>query len=359
MRGENPEEEFSDVTKFLEFMFAPLEIDEPVSPDATLNLGARVAKGTGPRREERRAACRDFLIKWRKDCWLRNHGDEVWGPEILLSDKVVTKLAATASLQTTEDIRDEVEGWWFWERYAQEVLDGLKAIDTRFEAIKAAKEAGRLEQQRIERERREAIASAERQRALEEKDRKRLLKEEADRLKEDAKRLKAEVQRQKAEAKRLKAEVKRQKAEAKRQKEELKQQKEGLEQEREELKRQHEAQHQTEGVDSEAERQREEKRRRTDYTSFIPISSTALPLVQPNLAIRPRPRPTMHLPPIGNGENLNPTSESIASHPFLPPFPSYLASPVPTDTISQGGSTGGIERAGPKPPQLQATTNLV
>ena len=84
--------------------------------------------------------------------WLENHTDEVWGPEILLPEKVLTKLVVTTSLQTKEDIRREVEGWWLWDRYSQEVLNGLKAIDLRFKAMKAAKVADCLEEQRIERD---------------------------------------------------------------------------------------------------------------------------------------------------------------------------------------------------------------
>ena len=60
-------------------------------------------------------------------------------------------------LQTEEDISDKVEGWWLWERYSQEVLDGLKKIDTRFEAIKAENEAARQEKQQMERDLRTAI----------------------------------------------------------------------------------------------------------------------------------------------------------------------------------------------------------
>ena len=260
MRKENPENSFSDVTEFLKFTLLSLKANESTPADPMTDDGAKATKGAGPRREERRAECRDFLEKWRIDCWLKNHRDEVWGPEVLLSDKVLTKLAATASLQTTEDIRDEVEGWWLWEVYAQEVLDGLKAIDARFEAVKAAKEADRLEQQRIERERRAAIASAERQRMLEEKERKRILKEAAA---QEAKRQK-EVKRQREEVKRQKEE---QREEAKRQRDEAKQQKEEAKRQREEAKRQREeAKRQREGERAEAEAGRQRRTRRKTTT---------------------------------------------------------------------------------------------
>lgn len=234
-------------------------------------------------------------------------------------------------MQTKEDIRDEVEGWWLWERYAQEVLDGLKVIDARFEAVKATKEADRLEQQWIERERQAAIASTERQRVLEEKERKRVLKEaaaqEAKCQKEEAKRRREEVKQQKEEQR---EEAKRQREEAKRQREEVKQQKEEAKWQREEAKRQREG----ERAEAEAGRQRslecdehDKKRRRTNRTSFIPTSSTMLSAapVQSDPPIHPRPHPTRRPPPARNNENLIPVSQPIApyasSHPSLPLFP--------------------------------------
>ena len=147
MRRANPERKFTHVTELLEFMLPALTIDEPIPQTDLANPSTKAAEGMGPRRTEWRAACCDFLTEWHIERWLENHADEVWGPEILLPDKVLTKLAATASLQTKEDIRSEVEGWWLWDRYSQEVLNGLKAIDLRFEAIRAAKEADRLEEQ--------------------------------------------------------------------------------------------------------------------------------------------------------------------------------------------------------------------
>jgi hypothetical protein len=330
----NPTRKFTDITEFLEFMFPVLSINESVPQITTTDLSAKAIKGMGPRREERRAACRGFLEKWRVDRWLENHREEVWGPDILLPDKVLTKLAAAASLQTKEDIKNEVEGWWLWERYSQEVLDGLKAIDMRFEAAKVAKEADRLEQQRIERERRTAIVHAEKQRALKEKEMKRLLKEataqEEKRLKEAAKRrreeLKREKEKEKAEAKRQREEVKRQKeeekAEAKRLKEEAKRQREAK------VKRQRE-EGRTEG-DRDQPDKHEEKRRRTNHTSFIPIpssSSTSIPTILEQSTLpthsRPRPRPTKRLPPAHNHENVDPTSQSISSYPAFPVFPSF------------------------------------
>ena len=152
MRNKNPTKEFVDITEFLEFMLLMSTVNEPIPQNTVMDPGAKAIKGMGPRHDKQRAACRDFLSKWHVDCWLENHADEVWGSEVLLLDKVLTKLAATVSLQTKEDVSNEVNRWWLWERYSQEVLDGLKVIDTRFEAIKAAKEADCLEQQWVEKE---------------------------------------------------------------------------------------------------------------------------------------------------------------------------------------------------------------
>jgi len=358
MRTANPAREFTHITEFLKFMLPALTIDEAVPQNATadsVDPGTKAAEGMGPRRTERRAACRDFLTEWRVERWLENHADEVWGPEILLPDKVLTKLAATASLQTKEDIRNEVEGWWLWDRYSQEVLDGLKAIDLRFEAIKAAKEADRLEEQQIERDRRMAIAHAEKQRMLEEKERKRLLKEaaaqEERRRKEEAKEQKEKLKREKEEAKQQKRAAR---EEAKRQREEAKRQKEEAKRQREEAKRQREE------VATEAGRQsgeREEKRRRTTHAAFVPIPplpSNQLP-VAPIPSTKPRPRPTKRPPPTLNTENLDPRLQFGPPHPaphLLPMFAGYY--PYEINPQSTPPSYGDLPFSAPS---LQAPAN--
>ena len=319
-------------------------IEELTPQTIATGLGTKAANGAGQRRDEKRAACRDFLTKWRMDCWHENHSDQVWGPEVLLPDKVLTKLVATGSLRTKEDVRDEVEGWWLWERYSQEVLDGLQEIDMMFEAAKAAKDADRLEQLRIERERRLAIAQEERQHALEEKERKRREKEavaqEERNRKEEEKRQREELKRQKeqekAEAKRQKEELKRQreeeKAEAKRQREESKRQREELKRQREEAKLQREElKHQREEAKHQREKEQDElgnrdaKRQRTDHSLSTPISppSTSPPTTpsQSMRSTRPRPRPTKRPPPNRDIENLNPMllqqSASNSHYPYL------------------------------------------
>lgn len=332
MRSNNPEREFTNIVEFLEFAFPALTIEEPVPQSAVTGPSTKAVSGAGPRRDEHRAACRDFLAKWRVDCWLENHNEEVWGPAILLPEKVLTKLAATASLRTKEDIRDEVEGWLFWERYSQHVLDGLREIDMRFEATKAAREADRLQQQQIERDRRLAIAQEQRQRVQEEKEEKRRLKEAAAQQersrKEEAKRHKEELKRQneqrKAEARRQKEQLKRQKEE---EKEEMKRQKDEKKRQREEAKRQREERRGESG-------EREGKRQRTDLNSFIPASTSSPsspPSFTPPLATpvqptpstqprqRPRPRPTKRPPPSHNVENFDPAPPIDPPHPLPSP----------------------------------------
>ena len=283
--------EFTDVTEFLASVFSTLTIDEPMPQEAVAaNPGTRGAKGTGPRRDEPRAACRDFLTKWRVDCWFKNHADEVWGPDLLLPDKVLTKLAATASLQTKEDIRSTIEGWWLWEIYSQEILDGLRLIDMRFEAIKARKEADRLEQQQIKRERRMAIAHAEQQRLLEEKERKRLLKEEEKRQKDEEKRRKDEEKRRKNEEKK---EAKRQKDEAK---EEAKRQREKVTQQKEAAK---EAKRQREEAAAKRKREEEEMAGARERRRRWPGQDASLGNTRRNDNVQTAPlSPPPHLPPL-------------------------------------------------------------
>lgn len=316
IRKANPSREFTDITHLVESVLPALKINEPITQDTPPHPSAKATKGVGPRCDERRAACRDFLTRWRVDCWVKNHKDEVWGPEILLPDKVLTKLAATASLKTKEDIKEEVEGWWFWEMYSQEVLDGLREIDKKFEAIKAAKEADRLDQQQIERERRAAMMLAERQRALEEKERKHALKEAARQeekcKKDELRRQKEEVRRQKEvareEVKRQREEVKRQREEAKRQREEIRQQ-----------KRQREERGETEAAQFGNSKQKRQCLD-DDFSTLISSSLTLPPAgpMQPGSIIRPRPQPTRRAPPSSAIET------AYLSPPPPPMFPPFL-----------------------------------
>ena len=292
------------MTHLLEFAVPALQINELITQDTLPHPSAKATKGAGPRRDERRAACCDFLARWRVDCWVKNHEDEVWGPEILLPDKVLTKLAATASLKTKEDVEGEVEGWWLWERYSQEVLDGLREIDERFEAIKVAKEADRLDQQRIEREQRAAVVLEEKKRALEEKERKRALKEA---VVQEEKRKKEEIRQQKEEAKRQKEAAR---EEAKRQREEAKQQREKVKRQREEVKQQREEarQQKRQRVDAEAPQFgncNEKQQCLDDNSSTLISSSSTIPLAglaQSSSTIRPLPRPTRRAQPSNNIE---------------------------------------------------------
>ena len=198
-----------------------------------------------------------------------------------------------------------------------------------------------------------AIAHAERQRALEEKERKRLLKEAAaqeerrrkDEVKRQRERLKRQKEEEKEEAKRQREEVKRQKTAAK---EEAKRQREEAKQQKEEMKRQRE-----EGVTTEVGRrsgEREEKRRRTDHTAFIAIPPPPfrqLPIA-PTPSTKPRPRPTKRLPPAHGTENLEPRSQFDPPHPVFHSPPMFAQS-YPYEMLLQSTppSPGGIPSSHP------------
>ena len=45
------------------------------------------------RRSERLQHCQQALNRWRTYCWKQQYGDCSWGPKVLLSDTIITKLA--------------------------------------------------------------------------------------------------------------------------------------------------------------------------------------------------------------------------------------------------------------------------
>lgn len=238
-------------------------------------------KKPGPRRGQRLADCREFLTGWRHKCWKRNYCDHIWGPSIVLPDKLITKFASSAWVKSIEDVCRELGAWMWVDEYSQEVLEGLEEIDQRYEEVRQKKEeekqrekaeqqaeyVRKKEEQRVERERKKAEQQVE------------------------SERKKAEAQHRAAE---WKEQTKKRRAEKRVRKREEKKREEQIMAEEREIE----------------EIEEMEKRRRTSYSTYLnpalpsqiqdfPLSST-LPLPP---RPRPRPKPTMHLPPAQDDEN--------------------------------------------------------
>lgn len=254
--------------------------DEDSDNGADCRGGASVnpadPKKPGPHRAQRLADCRDFLIEWHYKCWKKDHSNHLWGPPIILPDHLITKFASSAWVKSIEDVHHEFDGWMWIDEYSGEVLEGLDAIDRKYEEVRQAKEAAKQQQKAEQRAERERKVAETRLQAAERK--------------EQAKKRKAEERVRKQEEK-------------KRQRRIATEEKRRLEIE-----------------EAEAERQlwEVERRQRTSYDTHLnlPPQVQNLPPPPPQC---PRPRPTKRIPPAqGQG---NPTT------PQLGPFQSSMLIP--------------------------------
>jgi hypothetical protein len=86
-------------------------------------------KHPGPRRQDRLNRCRDALTSWRCTFWEQNYGSCAFGPRVLMSDAVITKLATRSHLQTVEDVQREIPEWDFAEELGANALAIIKEAD--------------------------------------------------------------------------------------------------------------------------------------------------------------------------------------------------------------------------------------
>lgn len=106
----------------------PSVVQEVIDVDA-LATSAESPKRPGPRRTERLTNCRNAIIKWRSHTWLENYSDCAWGPNVLLPDAVVTKLATRSHISTVEEMKEEVPDWDFVDTYGSIVLEIIQEAD--------------------------------------------------------------------------------------------------------------------------------------------------------------------------------------------------------------------------------------
>jgi len=92
-------------------------------------LPVRNGTGEGPRRGDRLEACRNALKNWRLETWKRDFKRTILMPDVILPDKVLSKLASQARIKTPDLVKEEIPGWVLANRYAEAVLRILEPID--------------------------------------------------------------------------------------------------------------------------------------------------------------------------------------------------------------------------------------
>lgn len=107
------------------------QMDDIQAEGPALQTGkrARAVRQPGCRREERLGAARNALSRWCQAIWKTEYSHCIWGPEVLLPDTVLTKLASRARIKTISDIKNEVPEWLWVDEYGEAVLKLLEPID--------------------------------------------------------------------------------------------------------------------------------------------------------------------------------------------------------------------------------------
>ena len=285
---ERPDEE--DASSENENSYPITDTDVVQERDDTVDMGEESDDGAGPddptqprrlgpRRAQRLADCRNFLTEWRQDCWEKNYHDHLWGPSIILPDHLITKFASSAWVKSVEDVRRELGDWMWIDEYSGEVLEGLGAVDRKYEEVRQAKER--------ERQRQKAEQEAEREKK----------KEEARRQREE----------QKEQTKKRKAEERVRKREEKKREEQIAAE---------------------ERVRKQMEIEEMEKRRRTGYDTYLDLPPQIQDFPPPPLPARPRPRlrkkPIRQVSPAQDQENTTApwpgAFQPPAYHDITPPY---------------------------------------
>lgn len=68
-------------------------------------------------------------MNWRQKIWKAGYADCIWGPDILLPDPILTKIATRAQIQTLCDIKAEILEWIWADEYGEAILKVLEPID--------------------------------------------------------------------------------------------------------------------------------------------------------------------------------------------------------------------------------------
>ena len=109
---------------------AAQQIEESSDDDQVNNLHAtKRTRRPGPRQKERLEASRNALMNWRHKTWKAAYTDCIWGPDVLLPDPILTKIATRARIQTISDIKNEMPEWIWVDEYGEAVLKLLEPID--------------------------------------------------------------------------------------------------------------------------------------------------------------------------------------------------------------------------------------
>ena len=107
----------------------PSASQDIIDVDALILPLAETPKRAGLRRTERLQMVRDAIIDWRSNTWLQHYCDCAWGPNTLIPDSIVAKLAVRPNILTIDDLKNEVPNWEFVDDYGAAILELIQKTD--------------------------------------------------------------------------------------------------------------------------------------------------------------------------------------------------------------------------------------
>lgn len=83
------------------------------------------------------------LSKWRDECWRANYRRCAWGPEGLMTDKILNKLARSRRIVDEKTLSEGLPEWSFASIHGADVLKHIKSAEAEWEREHEEEKAGR------------------------------------------------------------------------------------------------------------------------------------------------------------------------------------------------------------------------
>ncbi|KIJ62764.1 hypothetical protein HYDPIDRAFT_93350, partial [Hydnomerulius pinastri MD-312] len=99
--------------------------------------------GPATRRDEPLKVAKQRLREWRYETWMEKYSQVPYGPEGLLPDNVIDRIASNARIRNVDDFKSS--GWLAGraERHGEDILKLLKELDREVQAEKDAEKAAK------------------------------------------------------------------------------------------------------------------------------------------------------------------------------------------------------------------------
>ncbi|KAF9242904.1 hypothetical protein BU15DRAFT_43592 [Melanogaster broomeanus] len=122
--------------------------------------GPNLSKGPATRRDEKLKGAKTLLTQWRYEAWKAHCSKAPYGPQGLLPDEILNKIALSTRLLTVEDLRGTGWGRCPIDRHGAALLEVLATYDKKFDEVREIEKAERAEAKKQEMAERRAAQQA-------------------------------------------------------------------------------------------------------------------------------------------------------------------------------------------------------